>query len=137
MVGKTGAVLLILAASLLTGIGSAFGEDAKAEEGKIEAGKPRYVAKKGNAWARRGRIVGLAKSAPAFKAQAVNASGKVLSTSAAEKSKGGKRVYEIWLKPGVYTLRITAEDYKTLEIKELEVRARNDLRVDLEFTPAE
>jgi len=104
---------------------------ADAKKGKIAAGKPKYEERNGKAWEEQGRIVGRVRQAPAFKAEALDADGKaVLSTDVA----AGAKSYELqWLKPGVYTLRVSAEGYETLEVKGLEVKARSDLLVGLEF----
>ena len=100
--------------------------------GKIEASEPKYVARTGEAWRERGRIVGHLRDAPACEIAAVDASGRVVKSTRPAK---GARTYELqWLRPGVYTLRVSARGYKTLELKKLEVRARHDLFVHLEFT---
>lgn len=105
---------------------------APAAQGRIEAGKPVYRAKKHKAWKHKGRIVGRVRNAPAFEITALDSDGKVVASAKVE---GKAKAYELqWLKPGVYTLRVSAKGYKTLEIKGLEVRAGHDLLVDLEFT---
>jgi hypothetical protein len=49
--------------------------------------------------------------------------------------KDGTRAYEVgWLEPGVYALRVAAEGYSPLQLEKLEVRANQDLRLNLEFT---
>ncbi len=42
----------------------------------------------------------------------------------------------MWLDPGTYRMVVSAADYLTLEIKEIEVRKGSDLRIDLEFSKA-
>ena len=131
----TGSVLAAIA--VVSGLlcGMLFAADGTVEDpGKIEASEPRYVPKTHDAWKERGRIVGVAKDAPRFVVEVRTADGCVVKLK--EKEKGG--AYELeWLTPGVYTLRIVAEGFRPLEIKELEVRAGNDLRIDLEFTAAQ
>ncbi len=100
--------------------------------GKIEAGKPKYEPRSGDAWRERGRIVGHLRNAPECEIEAVDASGRVVKSTRPRK---GARVYELqWLRPGVYTLRVAARGYQKLELKNLEVKARHDLFVHLEFT---
>jgi len=107
---------------------------AGSARGKIEAGKPRYVRKNHEAWKYRGRIVGIAKEAPEFKLTLLK-SKRVVKKGKSEAEEEGKRAYELeWLRPGTYTLRISADGYKTLELKKLKVKAGYDLRIDLEFT---
>ena len=101
------------------------------QPGKIESAKPRYVPKDHEAWKDKGRIVGVGKDAPRFVVELQTADGGVVKLG--EKGKGG--AYELeWLTPGIYNLRITAEGFRPLEIRELEVKTGHDLRIDLEFT---
>jgi len=118
----------------------AAGEEAtvpgpKAEAlGRIEAGKPRTVPRSGEAWRTRGRVVGRLRNAPACEIDLLDANGKIVKS--ARVPKGGK-AYELeWLAAGLYALRIAANGYQTLTVEKLEVRSRNDLFVDIEFTPA-
>ena len=131
----TGSVLaaITVVSGLACGLLFAAGETA-VNPGMIEAAKPRYVRKTHDTWKDRGRIVGVAKDAPRFIAEARTTNGCVVKLR--ESAKG--RAYELeWLAPGIYNLRIAAEGFRPLEIGELEVRAGNDLRIDLEFTAAE
>jgi hypothetical protein len=103
--------------------------------GKIEAGKPAYAAKPKDAWKDRGRIVGVSPNAPAFTVTILDSAGKEVLTAQAGELKNGKRAYEVeWLQPGTYTMRVTAEGYDALSLEKLEIKANNDLRIDLEFT---
>ena len=107
-----------------------------AGKGKSEAGKPKYVEKGlDGAWKDKGRIVGLSRNAPRFELTIVSAFGRAVKDAESEKLEGGKRAYEAWLPPGTYTMRVHARGYKTLELKNLKVKAGTDLRIDLEFTP--
>jgi len=100
--------------------------------GRIAAGAPRYAPRDNAAWRERGRIVGQVRSAPAFKAEALDAAGAV---AAAVTGRAGAKGYEIqWLAPGVYSLRVSAEGYGTLVVAGLEVKAMNDLVLPLEFS---
>lgn len=113
------------------GMSKAFGAT---QSGKpIVAGKPRYYAKNADAWQSRGRIVGLARSAPDFEVKALDSSGRVVKTGQAETLNRGNRAYELWLSPGTYTLLVTTTGYQALDVHSLTVKAKNDLRVDLEF----
>ena len=77
--------------------------------------------------------MGVAKNAPKFGAAAVSSSGR--STKAGvERTQTGDSVFELWLAPGVYSLRVEAGGYADLELQRLEVRAGHDLRIDLEFS---
>jgi hypothetical protein len=108
---------------------------AQGTTGKIEAGKPTYAAKPREAWKDKGRIVGTARTQVPFTVTVLDASGKQVKAAEAQAGKDGVRVYEVgWLDPGVYTLRVTAEGYTPLQLEKLEVRANQDLRVNLEFT---
>lgn len=117
---------------LSSGMTQAFG--AEAGGGKIAHGKPSYRAKGGNVhWKEKGRIVGVVQNGPNFAVRVLDASGKVAATQEAEALKDGKRAYEVWLKPGTYTLEVAAKGYDKLTIDGLVVKTDNDLRVDLEF----
>lgn len=106
-----------------------------ADDGVIEAGQPKYYSKKGNEhWRTKGRIVGIASKAPRFEVDVLNSSGRVVGSQEAEALKDGKRAYEVWLKPGTYTLKVSARGYKQLVKKNLVVKTDNDLRIDLEFS---
>ena len=115
----------------MAGVGEALGAAQSGQ--KIVAGKPRYYAKNAGAWQSQGRIVGLARSAPDFEVKVLDPSGRVVKTGRAEKLKKGNRAYELWLSPGTYTLLVTAAGYQALDVHNLTVKAKNDLRVDLEF----
>ena len=123
-------IAVVLGALLIGGLfaGIVIAED---ELKKIAAGKTQSLPKPAKHWKGKGRLVGAAKNAPHFKAQACTPCGKkVIKTAMSEK--GGS--YEVEkLKPGKYLLRISAKGYETLEIKDLEVKANHDVRIDLEF----
>lgn len=112
------------------------GPAAMAKPGRIEAGMPTYAAKPTEAWKNKGRIVGAARHAPAFTVSIVDAAGKEVKTVQADTPKNGARGYEAGpLEPGVYALHVAAEGYIPLQLENLEVRANQDLRLNLEFTP--
>lgn len=99
---------------------------------KIRAGKPTYKAKDHEAWQAKGRIVGVVKACPGCEVKALDA--KTKKTVKACVVKQGASTYEIeWLKPGKYILLITASGYEAHDVHRLVVKAKNDLRVDLEF----
>lgn len=103
--------------------------------GKIEAAKPKYRARKHASWAEKGRIVGHMRQPPVAEIDVLGADDKVVLSV---RVKEGQKAYEIeWLAPGVYTLRVSAAGYQQLVVPKLEVRAKHDLFVNLEFTPAE
>jgi len=128
----TGGVLV--AVTIVSGLacGMLFAASGTSEGlGKIESAEPRYVPKTHDAWKDRGRIVGIGRDAPRFIAELQTTNGCVVKLTENEK----RSAYELeWLTPGIYNLRIAAEGFRPLEIRELEVRAGNDLRIDLEFT---
>jgi len=104
----------------------------RAPAGKIETGKPTYRARDGRAWRERGRIVGPFRDAPAAEMDVLNADGKVVQSL---RIRPGARGYETdWLPPGVYTLRVAARGFNTLERPGLQVKAGNDLVVPIEFS---
>ncbi|MBT3375488.1 MAG: carboxypeptidase regulatory-like domain-containing protein [Lentisphaerae bacterium] len=113
---------------------SAWGAERGAARGKVEAAKPRYVSKDHGAWKEKGRIVGIARKAPAFEVTILDSSKQKVKTVAAEALKDGRRAYEVWLAPGTYILFIKAEGYETVDLHDLEVKRGADLRIDLEFT---
>ncbi|MDP6507142.1 MAG: FecR domain-containing protein, partial [Planctomycetota bacterium] len=97
----------------------------------IAHGKPALRPKTHKAWKDKGRIVGLVRNSPGFEVAALDAKGKVVASA---KLKQNAEAYELeWLQPGVYTLKVSAKGYQSLVMKALEVKARNDLRIDLEF----
>ncbi|MDP6359908.1 MAG: carboxypeptidase-like regulatory domain-containing protein [Planctomycetota bacterium] len=98
---------------------------------KIESGKPTLSPKNHEAWNEKGRIVGKIRQSPGCEVEALGAGGEVVKSF--EVKPAGKAFELEWLKPGEYKLRVTAKGYKTLVLDGLEVRARNDLRIDLEF----
>jgi len=119
--------------------GSALGgpKQGDSPKGKIEAGKPQYLKKDHEAWKERGRIVGIAENAPAFTVAVKQAGSKDAKKVEVEGGKEGRKVFEVWLEPDEYHLRVRARGYEPLTLKGLQVRAGYDLRVDLEFTSAE
>ena len=102
--------------------------------GVIEAGKPAYKPRTHEAWKTKGRIVGRVRNAPVCEIDALDSRGK---TAKSTRLKQGSLAYELeWLAPGTYTLRVSAKGYKTLTLKGLRVKAKNDLFVNLEFLAA-
>jgi len=139
MIGKRMVVRVLMGAVLLHGAwGSmelAAGEEATVGQGTIHAGKPVYREKKHAAWAEKGRVVGpIRVGAPACKIELIDKDGKVAATS--DRPAGAKGYETVFLVPGVYTLRVSAAGYVTCEVKELEVRARHDVSVAVEFVAA-
>ena len=101
--------------------------------GKIVAGKPKYRPKNHEAWRDKGRIVGLLRHAPVCEIDVLDSSGSIVKST---RPKKGAHSYELqWLKPGKYDVRVSAKGYRSLELKGLEVKARNDLFMNLEFLP--
>jgi len=139
MVGKRMFVKVLVGTVLLTGamgeIELAAGEEATAKQGTIHAGKPVYRAKNHPAWAEKGRVIGPVRpGAPACKIEVVNAAGTVVASAAPAK---GAKGYELkFLAPGVYTLRVGAAGFATLVVKGLEVRAKHDVSIAIEFDAA-
>jgi hypothetical protein len=104
---------------------------AGAAEGVIDAGKPTYKPREGDAWREHGRIVGPLRDAPDAEIDILKGDDEVASV----RIRSGATVYESgMLAPGVYTLRVSANGYKTLEVEGLEVRARHDLFLAIEFS---
>ena len=104
---------------------------AEAAEGRIVAGKPAYKAKSHEAWAEKGRMVGLLRQCPGCEIGVLNAEGKTVTSVS---PKAGAKVYELqWLAPGTYTLRVAAAGYQTLTVGSLVVKAKNDLVMNIEF----
>jgi hypothetical protein len=131
---RTGVVAAALVGCICCSLASTAAEDKSAQSGKIEAAKPRYVSKDQEAWKSQGRIVGIAKLAPGFTVTILTTNKQEVATVKAEPLKEGSRAYEIWLKPGVYIMVVSAGGYESLDIKDLEVKTGNDLRIDLEFS---
>lgn len=99
---------------------------------KIAAGKPVYRAKTHRAWKTKGRIVGAIRECPGCEVKALDP--KTKKAIATFTVKPGGKAYELqWLRPGKYILLVTAAGYEALDVHNLVVRAKNDLRVDLEF----
>jgi len=82
----------------------------------------------------KGRITGMAKNAPDFKVTVLTSTIQSVRTVGSEKLDNGSKVYEVQLEPGTYMLAVDAEGYETLVIKNLEVRAGQDLELDLKFS---
>jgi len=122
---------------LSAGSTRAFGAEGERESSgvargrQIEAGKPTYRLKNHEAWQDQARIVGPLRNAPLCEIDVLDSLGEIVASTGVKK---GEASYELqWLKPGVYTLRVSAKGYETLEVKELEVKTRHDLVVGLEF----
>lgn len=129
----TGAVLLTVAWGVLPVVRGDEG-DMPRTGGTIAAGQATYRARDNEHWAEKGRIIGGAGNAPAFKVEAVDADGKVAGS---REFQAGAKGFELpFLAPGAYMLRVTAAGYKTLDVRGLEVRAKNDLALPIEFTTA-
>ncbi len=102
--------------------------------GKIEAGRPTYRHKPHEAWRDKGRVVGHLRNAPVCEIDALDSSGRVVKSV---RVPSGATVYELeWLRPGVYTIRVSAKGYQPLIRKGVEVKARHDLFMDLAFSTA-
>ena len=82
----------------------------------------------------KGRIIGSAKNAPDFKVTVFTSTIQSVRTVRSEKLDNGSKVYEVQLEPGKYILAVDAKGYETLDIKDLEVRAGQDLELDLKFS---
>ena len=124
-----GVVASLVALALVAGIlsGAAAAEELKT----IGHGKPRYVPKTHEAWAGKGRVVGLIRECPGCEIDLLDAEGKEVKSV---RIPAGGKAYELeWLAPGTYTVRVAARGYQPLTLKALEVKAKNDLRIDLEF----
>jgi len=125
-------VAAVATLGLAVGQGWLLAQDAK---GKIEAGKPSYLAKPKEFWKDRGRIVGFARGGVDFTVVTLDASGKEVKSGEVKTGKADKKVYEIeWLAPGTYSLRVTAEGFNPSQLDNIEVRPNQDVRIDLEFT---
>lgn len=109
---------------------TAWGADRSVK--KIAAGKPTYSAKDHEAWQAKGRIVGVVKDCPGCEVKALDAKTKTEVKACTVGQAGG--TYELeWLEPGRYILLVTAPGYQAHDVHDLVVKAKNDLRVDLEF----
>ena len=98
----------------------------------IAAGRPTYRAKSHRAWRSEGRIVGRVRDCPGCEVKALDAESK--KTVKSHSVKPGGKSYELqWLKPGEYTLLVTADGYEVLDVHDLVVKAKNDLHVNIEF----
>ena len=122
--------LCVFMACLIGAWGTLSAAEPDAKE--IAAGKPVYRAKNHKAWKSKGRIVGIVRNCPGCEIKALDTKSKKAIKSVTLKT-GGK-AYELeWLNPGKYTLLVTAPGYEALDIHNLVVKAKHDLRVDLEF----
>ncbi len=100
---------------------------------RIVAGKPTYRPKGDHgAWAENGRIVGLLRQCPGWTIEALDAEGNKVVAAATLDAKA--TTYELqWLAPGTYHVRVKAEGYDALIVERLEVKAKNDLQMNIEF----
>ncbi len=97
----------------------------------IHSSKPEFKPRAHSAWAEKGRIVGPLRNCPGCKIEVLDAKDKVIKTL--DIPKGAKAYEAEWLVPGVYHMRVTAKGYRPKLMLDLEVRARNDLWIVLEF----
>ena len=109
-------------------------ETSWSHSGVIEHSDHKYSATKAAELNGKGRITGKAKNAPDFKVTVLTATIQPVSTVESEKLRNGSKSYEVQLEPGKYILAVNAEGYETLDIKDLEVLAGQDLELDLKFS---
>ena len=117
--------------------GAAFAEegDGARRLKLIRATRPVYRAKDHAAWAQKGRLLGFAPKAPAFKVL-LTAPGKHKILGRADVP-AGEGVYEFgWISPGTYRLDVTAKGYRALTLKDVKIKARSDVYINLDFGPA-
>lgn len=97
-------------------------------------GKPEHVARKGVAWAKQSRIIGMLKNAPRdFTIDIYSHSlGKIVST---EIHHNYLTVYQTsWFAPGTYTMTVKAEGYDPhISLKSFKLEAGSDCFLNLEF----
>ena len=106
-------------------------DDREADERRIIARGPSYRRKENEAWRTRGRIVGAVRNAPTFSIEAQDARGRVVKSIRVREGEG---LYELeWLRPGAYTLRVSAEGFVPLTVEEVPVKAWHDTHLHLDF----
>jgi hypothetical protein len=122
-----------LTGELGSGTSKVFAGEAAGGGKRIVAGKPTYKSKGDNeAWKEKGRIVGLVRQCPGCTVEALDAAAEKVVLSCTVAAKG--TTYELqWLSAGTYTLRVKAEGYEALVVKDLVVKAKNDLLMNIEF----
>lgn len=109
-------------------------ETSWTQNGAIEHGDHKYTVRDMAELNGKGRIIGSAKNAPDFKVTVFTSTIQSVRTVRSEKLDNGSKVYEVQLEPGKYILAVDAKGYETLDIKDLEVRAGQDLELDLKFS---
>ncbi len=109
-------------------------ETSWTHDGVIEHGDHSYTVIDTAELNGKGRITGMAKNAPDFKVTILTSTIQSVSTVGSEKLDNGSSAYEVQLEPGKYILTVAAEGYQTLDIKDLEVRIGQDLKLDLKFS---
>jgi len=71
------------------------------------------------------------RDCPGCEIDLLDAEGKTVKSF---RGAAGATVYELeFMAPGTYTLRVAAPGHNPLTLPGLEVKAKNDLRIDLEF----
>lgn len=103
-------------------------------DGVIEHGDHKYTVQDMVDLNGKGRITGKAKNAPDFKITVLTSTIQPVRTVVSKNLGNGSKGYEVLLEPGEYILAIDAEGYETLDIKALEVRPGQDLKLDLKFS---
>ena len=103
--------------------------------------KPEYLKRKGAAWKKRTRLVGLVKKAPAkfiIRFEDVNEMDPEKIVVLSQECNGNLTVYETdWLRPGTYNIIITAEGYQDFPIKKVQLKARSDCLINILFSNVE
>ncbi len=100
----------------------------------IEHGDYKYTVRDMAELNGKGRITGRTKNAPDFKVTVLTSTIQSVRTVESKKLDNGSKVFEVQLEPGKYMLTVDAEGYETLDIKDLEVLAGQDLELDLKFS---
>ena len=111
--------------------------NADVQKGTIKSGRPVYRVKAKDEWNTKGRIIGFAQKNIAFKITIHNAEKKLVKAAEVEMEKEGKTAYEVWLAPGLYTMKISSKGYKSLDLKNVLVKKGHDVKIDLKFIKAE
>lgn len=102
--------------------------------GVIQHSSQKYTVRETAGSQGKGRITGIAKNAPDFKITVYTPAIRPVKTINSKTLDNGSKAYEVHLKPGTYILTVDAEGYAALDIKDLEVRAGEDLELDLKFS---
>ena len=128
---RTSTTAIILGLAILGALPYAGPAAPAAADKRIRHSTPAYIRKDHPSWKEKGRIIGFLRDCPGCEMDVTNDKGQICAQTKVRKD---QRAYELeWLAPGTYTLRVEAPGHEKLFVSGVVVKAKHDVRIDLEF----